>query len=119
MTRGGLVVRLVSYIAPAAPATRRPARGDEPFLRPEVGFAPAWYRQALGIDFSRRWHTDPPHRRETVRAMRGEPRRRAGAFRRPRPLVGMGRPRHRRAGAFPWEYRASGSQHKDIFTGSA
>ena len=71
-------MQLVSYIAPAAPATRRPARGDEPFLRPEVGFAPAWYRKALGIDFSRRWHADAAHRRETVPVMRGELRRRFG-----------------------------------------
>jgi hypothetical protein len=67
---------LVSYIAPAAPATRRPAEGDEPFLRPEVGFTPKWYHMALGIDFGRRWHTDPAYRRETILAMREELRRR-------------------------------------------
>jgi hypothetical protein len=62
--------QLISYIAPAAPATRRPAGGDEPFLRPEIGFTPAWYRQHLEIDFGARWHTDPAYRRETVAAMR-------------------------------------------------
>jgi len=67
---------LISYIAPGAPATRRPAQGDEPFLRPEIGFTPRWYREALGIDFSRRWHTDVRHRRDTVLAMRRELRRR-------------------------------------------
>lgn len=30
--------QLISYIALSAPATRRPADGDEPFLRPEIGF---------------------------------------------------------------------------------
>ncbi|MHC4461824.1 MAG: uroporphyrinogen decarboxylase family protein [Planctomycetota bacterium] len=70
--------QLVSYIAPAAPATRRPARGDEEFLRPEVGFTPNWYRTALGIDFGRRWHTDPAYRREMVVAMRVELERRFG-----------------------------------------
>ncbi len=70
--------QLVSYIAPAAPATRRPARGDEPFLRPEVGFTPNWYRAALGIDFGQRWHTNPAYRRETILAMRGELKRRFG-----------------------------------------
>lgn len=68
--------QLISYIAPAAPATRRPAEGTEPFLRPEVGFTPAWYRRHLGIDFGRRWHTDPAFRRETVVAMQTELKRR-------------------------------------------
>jgi hypothetical protein len=68
--------QLISYIAPAAPATRRPAEGNEPRLRPEVGFTPRWYRSKLGIDFGRRWHHDPAHRCETVLAMREELRRR-------------------------------------------
>lgn len=62
--------QLVSYIAPAAPATRRLASGGEPFLRPEIGFTPAWFRQHLPIDFGRPWHLDPPYRREAVIAMR-------------------------------------------------
>ncbi|MCU0779666.1 MAG: hypothetical protein MUF04_01035 [Akkermansiaceae bacterium] len=61
---------LVSYIAPGAPATRRPAAGDEPFLRVEIGFTPAWYRQHAEIDFGARFHTDPAYRRECVVAMR-------------------------------------------------
>ena len=70
------VCQLRSYIAPGAPATRRPATGEEAFLRPEIGFTPKWYRDALGIDFGERWHRDPGYRRETVRAMRDELRRR-------------------------------------------
>ena len=61
--------QLVSYIAPAAPATRRPADGSEPFLRPEVGFTPAWYREHLNVDFGRPWHTDPALRRDSVLQM--------------------------------------------------
>jgi hypothetical protein len=61
---------LISYIAPGAPATRRPAAGGESCLRPEIGFTPRWYRTALGLDFGERWHTDPAYRRETVVAMR-------------------------------------------------
>jgi hypothetical protein len=57
---------LVSYIAPGAPATRRPAMGDEPYLRLEIGFTPAWYRQHADIDFGARIHTDPAYRRESV-----------------------------------------------------
>lgn len=64
--------QLISYIAPAAPATRRPAISDEAAMRPEVGFTPQWFRQHLEIDFGERWHTDPEYRRQTVVAMRGE-----------------------------------------------
>lgn len=69
---------LVSYIAHAAPATRRPARGDEPFLRPEVGFTPKWFRDALGLEFGEAWHTDPASRRDAIVAMARETRRRFG-----------------------------------------
>ena len=64
------IAQLVSYIAPAAPATRRLASGDEPFLRPEIGFTPAWFRQHLSIDFGRPWHLDPQYRLDAVIAMR-------------------------------------------------
>jgi len=63
-------MQLISYIAPSAPATRRPATGEEPFLRPEIGFTPQWYHRELGIDFGERWHIDPRYRGETVVAMR-------------------------------------------------
>lgn len=66
----------ISYIAPAAPATRRLAEGDEPYLRPEIGFSPQWFHDALGIDFGERWHTDPYIRRDSVIAMRNELERR-------------------------------------------
>lgn len=64
--------QLRSYIAPGAPATRRPCDGTEPPLRIEFGFTPRWYRERLGIDFSERWHLDPHYRRETVVAMKQE-----------------------------------------------
>ena len=64
--------QLISYIYPSAPATRRPADGNEPFLRPEFGFTPNWYHEALAIDFGERWHNDPEYRRETLIAMGGE-----------------------------------------------
>jgi hypothetical protein len=83
--------QLISYIAPGAPATRRPASGREPRLRPEIGFTPNWYRAALGIDFGERFHTDPTYRCEAVIAMRDELRRRfpgtgIGGLDRPEPL---------------------------------
>ena len=62
--------QLISYIAPGAPATRREARGDEPFLRPEMGFTPAWYRQHTTIDFGEPFHSDPALRREGMVGMR-------------------------------------------------
>ena len=59
------VQQLISYIAPGAPATRRPATGNLPYLRPEIGFTPKWYHRALNIDFGKKWHTDPKYRRQT------------------------------------------------------
>jgi len=70
--------QLSSYIAHSAPATRRPARPREPFLRPEIGFVPTWFRQTLDIDFGERWHTDPAYRCDTIAAMSKETRRRFG-----------------------------------------
>ena len=68
--------QLISYIAPGAPATRRPATGAEPYVRPEVGFTPRWFHDSLGVDFSERWHADPAHRRDAISAMAHELRRR-------------------------------------------
>lgn len=70
--------QLVSYIAHAAPATRRPARSDEPFLRPEIGFTPKWFHEALGIEFGETWHTDPEFRRDSIVAMATETTKRFG-----------------------------------------
>ncbi len=64
--------QLVSYIAPSAPATRRPASGNEPPVRAEIGFTPQWYRSKLAIDFGEKWHNDVKYRKETVMAMRDE-----------------------------------------------
>jgi len=68
--------QLTSYIAPAAPATRRHARRHEPFLRPEIGFTPNWFRTATGIDFGRKWHSEPAYRREMLPVMHSEIKRR-------------------------------------------
>ncbi len=67
---------LTSYIAPAAPATRRYIDSCDRFLRPEIGFTPKWYSDALGIDFGEQWHTDPVFRKETIIAMKEELKRR-------------------------------------------
>ncbi len=64
--------QLISYIAPSAPATRRPATGNELPVRVEIGFTPNWYRSKLGIDFSEQWHNDPQYRKETLISMRVE-----------------------------------------------
>jgi hypothetical protein len=65
-------MQLISYIAPGAPATRRPFSGELPYLRPEIGFTPKWFRSALGIDFGWKWHNDPDCRRQTRIAMHEE-----------------------------------------------
>ncbi|NQU54755.1 MAG: hypothetical protein HQ522_19710 [Bacteroidetes bacterium] len=64
--------QLVSYIALGAPATRRPATGDLPYLRPEIGFTPNWYHKAINIDFGEKWHTNPAYRKQAVLEMRNE-----------------------------------------------
>jgi hypothetical protein len=69
-------MQLQSYIAPAAPATRRPFVEPAAFLRPEFGFTPQWYRRALGIDFGRRWHEDVEYRRDSREKMQAELQRR-------------------------------------------
>lgn len=70
--------QLISYIAHAAPATRRPATGREPFLRPEIGFTPRWYHDATGATFGEKWHADPASRRDAIVAMAKETKRRFG-----------------------------------------
>lgn len=64
--------QLISYIALGAPATRRPATGTLPYLRPEIGFTPNWYHKALNIDFGENWHTDPSYRKQAILKMRDE-----------------------------------------------
>lgn len=73
MSRSG---QLISYIALSAPATRRPATGREPFLRPEIGFTPKWYHEHVGVDLGECWHEDPGYRRESIVAMAREIRNR-------------------------------------------
>lgn len=68
--------QLISYIALGAPATRRPAPGDLPYLRPEIGFTPKWYHRALGVDFGKKYHTDPIYRKQMLERMREEVDRR-------------------------------------------
>jgi len=67
--RGEEYMQLCYYIALGAPPTRRPARKNEPFLRPEVGFNPNWFHNRCGVDFSSRWHQDPSYRWETTHVM--------------------------------------------------
>ena len=66
------VQQLVSYIALGAPATRRPAFENLPYLRPEIGFTPKWFHNALNIDFGEKWHTDLKYRKQSVLQMRDE-----------------------------------------------
>lgn len=86
--------QLISYIAPAAPATRRPATGKEPFLRPEIGFTPRWFHEQTGTDFGEKWHTDPAYRLQNQKKMVKELTDR-----------------------FPF-YRLATNQHWDVLTGT-
>ena len=64
--------QLISYIALGAPATRRPASGNLPFLRPEIGFTPNWFHRHLGIDFDEKYHVNPACRKQSQKIMREE-----------------------------------------------
>jgi len=61
---------LRNHIPLAAPATREPTDGTEPYLRVSLGFTPRWYRSRLGIDFSEPWHRDPVYRYKTLIQMK-------------------------------------------------
>ncbi len=69
------VLQLRSYIPVSAPARREPVDGTESFLRPVLGFEPAWFRRCCGVDFSERWHRDPYYRRQTLVEMKAALRR--------------------------------------------
>lgn len=72
----GKINQLRYYIALGAPPTRTPATGDEPFMRPEVGFNPSWFHKFCGIDFLEKWHSDPRVRLEGYEKMATEIKRR-------------------------------------------
>ncbi len=62
--------QLRHHIPIAAPSTRAPAEGDEPFVRISLGFTPAWYHRRLGIDLGEAWHTDPEYRYRAIVEMK-------------------------------------------------
>ena len=62
--------RLRNYIPISGPATRQPCDGSEAPFRVSLGFSPLWYHDRLGVDFSRRWHTDPQYRYDTLMEMK-------------------------------------------------
>ena len=76
----GTKQQLISYIAPGAPATRRPVTEKLAFLRPEIGFTPRWYNRVLGIDFGECWHTDPSYRLASRIKMYNELARRFSSY---------------------------------------
>ncbi len=68
--------QLISYIAPASPATRKPSIGKELFTHLEIAFTPKLYQHSLNINFDEKWHTDPASCRGTIISMHEELRRR-------------------------------------------
>jgi hypothetical protein len=68
--------QLKYYINLGAPPIRTPATGDEPFMRPEVGFNPSWFHHFCQIDFSEPWHNDVSYRMKCHEIMRKEIRKR-------------------------------------------
>lgn len=70
------VQQLKYYINLGCPPIRTPVEGNEPFLRPEVGFNPSWFHAHCDADFSEKWHKDITDRFETHQKMSGEVKRR-------------------------------------------
>lgn len=68
--------QLKYYINLGAPPIRTPAKGDEPFMRSEVGFNPSWFHKYCGIDFSEKWHRDLMYRLKSHEVMRKEIKKR-------------------------------------------
>jgi len=66
------ILQLRNHIPISGPARREPADGSETALRVSLGFEPAWYHQRCGINFSRRWHTDPHYRHDSLVRMKAE-----------------------------------------------
>jgi hypothetical protein len=60
------------YIALSAPPQRDQATGEEPYLRPEMGFTPKWYHDHLEIDLDEKWHRNPDYRMSAWEKMRAE-----------------------------------------------
>jgi len=72
--------QLKYYIALGAPPIRTPATGEEPFMRPEVGFNPSWFHKYCNIDFSEKWHTDVVLRYRSHEKMRTEIKKRFPSY---------------------------------------
>ena len=64
--------QLIYYIAPGAPPLRTTPKGNEPYMRMEVGFNPSWFHDRLGIDFGEKWHESPEYRLEAALKMKKE-----------------------------------------------
>ncbi len=67
-----MTLKLRNHIPISGPARREPADGTESAMRVSLGFEPAWFCQRCNVDFSRRWHTDPFYRHETLQRMKIE-----------------------------------------------
>jgi hypothetical protein len=66
------ILQLRNHIPISGPARREPTDGSETAMRVSLGFEPAWFHRRCGVDFSKRWHTDPVYRHETLVAMKDE-----------------------------------------------
>jgi hypothetical protein len=71
-----LIRPLKYYINLGAPPIRTIADGNEPFMRPEVGFNPSWFHKYCNIDFSEKWHKDVGYRFESYQSMKNEIKKR-------------------------------------------
>lgn len=58
------------YINLGAPPRREKAKGNEPFLRPVLGFNPSWFHKYCGINFTEEYYKSPEIRLEAYEKMK-------------------------------------------------
>jgi hypothetical protein len=66
----GAPKQLRYYISPAACPNREAVKGNEPFLRPVIGFNPSWFHKHSGLVMTEEWHKSPKMRLESDESMR-------------------------------------------------
>lgn len=70
------VLQLRHHIPLGGTGIREVVDGTESPMRVSLGFEPDWYCQRCEVDFSESWHNDPLYRRESLKKMKAEVRRR-------------------------------------------
>ena len=66
------ILKLRHHVPIGGMPRREVVDGTESTMRVSLGFEPAWFHRRCGVDFSKRWHTDPYYRHDTIVKMKQE-----------------------------------------------